>query len=892
MTSHTPRLPAFAEYAPQGSTTGGNSRIRIRGTHLSEFIWLADASIDLRVARPTPIVDRLSVQVNLERWIEALGCGWSLLPHHEGVLACHRTPSSLTIVFAETFNVAPLAFELRLTPVLNLVTAAKSVPVDEDLLNRTIRHCLPLHQLAGNVGWRLDRGKLYAECLDAGWNLPISRDAGGFILKEQRGDLSLIWDANRGLDVAEPSHIRFDDEVEASLRAYRRGEPARSVLLSAAAMSDTRSAFLSMLVSAEAARRDDQNTLRIMRVAHQRALDRGRMEFGGIGTLLTCNAALGDLDKATKIVPALETILRGDARLADAADWVSAHIQALLFSDNVVTIGDVTPTERGVMDTPPVSIEAVAQRVRSGSSPAVEPASAPIPPITRPSTDTPHTLSRVELARLDSRRYSAEFAAVDQLSPDEAFAKSIEAFENDEDVKAWELIRAALRKNGRIPNQETASVVLRLYPRNTADNLARKALQAVIESPVDPTSRSRAAVLLAQLHRQAGENPQALQVLEDCLRLHPDDIAIQVERAQLLTQFNPSAAIVAWRKVLDSGLLEPWEAHKYRQVLTTLLKGEEHNDARLHELRRLHADDPGNPELTKTLASQLEEIGAIDEAISVRARHACNISQLKGYPSVALVVQAINSQRPMRTQAAIACAHVIHLASTIATPDAWLHRAMLTLAERHHDPLILEYAIFSARKLQLPEIEAALQKALADYVPIADRPRTPSRANLAVPTTAASAPVSEHDSDAPMVVEDTSPQVRSIQSLVPDLIKLFPPMMEGSLDEELNFIQQSVVHTRGAAQRAALLGRRAAILLEKGDAPAASQAWTGSTILLPDDPKTLAGLTIARALSSDLRAAEISRQHFLKVIKDLDGAQLQLLPTSLVFSLTKLRFEA
>ena len=809
------------------------------------FVWSAEASIDLSSLRPTPIVDRVWIQTRQAAWIESLGGNWTLLPHQDGVLACHRTPGSLQVVFVEAFNVAPLAFELRRTPVLHVVTRPHVRTVDECVLEQTVHHALPVHQLIGNVGWRLDRTTLYAQCLDVGWNIPIPRDAGAFILREQRGDLCLSWDAQRTPNVVEPAHMRFDEEIDAALSAYRRGDPATAMLLSASAMADPRSAFLSMLVAAEAARRADHNTLRILRVAHQRALDRGRVEFGAIGTLLTCNAALEDRARATKLVPALEEILHADPRLTGAADWICTHLQALLFSDNSATIEDASPAERRVMDTPPVSLEAVAQRTRSGSSIAVgsEPGETSSG---RRSADTPHSLSRVEIARLDSRRYSAEFAIVDQLSAEDAQERALQAFNDDDDDKAWEMTRVALHKNARIDREDVASMILRLFPKNASDNLAKKALQAVLDGETSATSQSRAAVMLAQLHRSANENTLALSVLDAGMKRHPDDVALRLERAQLLTEHNPSAAIGAWRALLESGALEPWEAHRYRLELAKLLQHAQQDDALLDELRRLHQEDPGNPELTKNLATQLQACGAIDEAIAVRARHACAISQLRGYPSLALVVQAVNGERPLGLQAAIACANVIHLASTISTPATWLHRAMLTLAERYQDPLILEYAIHSARALELPQVEETLQRALQSQAP----------------------------------PEPIAPASKA-QSLVPQILELFPRLSEGSLEDELAHIQRSVTIVRGADKRGALLNRRAAILLAQSDAAAAAQAWTGATILLPDDAKTLAGLCVARAIAGDVDAAQSAREHLIELLDSGRGE----LPTPLALAL-------
>lgn len=853
MTSHTPRLPKFAEYAPHGTVVGSHSRVRLKGTSHSTYSWVADASIDLTVPRPTPIIDRVSIAFRSEAYLQALGDHWTMLPHAMGTLACNADAHILQIDYLDAVNVAPLAFDVRNTPVLELSIGPSDLGDERLHLNRELDKALPLHRLNHSPGWRLNRANLFAECIEGGWNLPIPRDAGAFHFQEAYGVLTLIWDAYRVPEPHDATHVRFDTEVDEALRRYRAGGPATALLLSAAAMADTKSAFFAMLLASAAAQRRDQNTLRVLRVAHQRTLERGNIAFGTVACLITCNAALGEFERANALIPQLESLLRADRRLTESVEWISAHIRALLLRDRVQHISGASARERSHLQTPIAGVEAIAPP--DDNDPLHEEITKPT---RRAHQDTPHSLSPVEIARIASRIASAEFAAIERLSGDETFVRALEAFQNDDDQRAWEIARIAVQKNAGVNGDDIAAMLLRLVRLNLTDACVRRMLELLVEGNISDTNRSRAALLLAQHHNQVEEIAQALSVLDRALHAMPNDIALRIERAHILTEHQPASAIREWRKILESGQLEAWEAQRYRQELANLLKNTTQHDQLLDELRRLHHNDAGNAELTAQLASRLQERGAIDEAVAVRARHACNISRLRGYPSVALLVQAINGQRLPGVASAIACANVLHLAATIAVPAAWLHRAMLDLAEQFNDPLIVEYAIQSAVELNQPETAETLRRALNASAPAGGQP---------TPAAAATSPA-----PAPVLTEEGSPpaiDTALVDELTAAVTLHFPAVSTGSGDDELLYITQAIAQTRPAAQRAAMLARRATILLTRNEASASAQAWTGAMILQPDDPVILAGLTLARTQMGDHRAAASSLEHLAEVVATL-----------------------
>lgn len=853
MTTNAPRLPHFAEYAPQGNTPGA-TRVRLASDASAAFQWRADASVELRAARPTPVVERLVIQFQSARFLQALGEQWSMLPHSQGAIVCCVSPSALRTLHMDALNVASLNFQLRTVPLLKITTGAHDDPCDYQSLERALPSALPLERYARDAGWRLDRASVYAACIDAGWNLPIPRAPGTFTLVEQHDELRLVWDAlasERRPSIPDPA---TDDELEALYLQYDRHQaPATAALLSAATLHSAIGAHLAMRVAATAARRGDTNTLRVLRVSHQRALDNGRQSIDSLAALISCNAALGDSDRAWQIVPQIEARIAADLRRHESAGWITAHIRALLSQPIAQSVNE---SERRVTPTPRGGLEAL---------PAFETPEILTAVSNREFAETPIHLTRVELARISSNLPAVPAVPAARPAPHASFSFAQVAFIDDNDEAAWILVHQAIDSGARVEDEDDGAMILRLAAIFQEDRaLLIQALRAILDGSPSLNDHARAAHQLAQLFKD--DEPHAsLGVIEQALKRNPDALVLLVARAQLLSVTFPANAIGAWRHVLAHPELERWEAQRYRAELALVLKDSDQSTALLDELRALHLRDAGNSELTSELATLLEERAAIDEAILVRARHAAVVGSLKGYPSIALVVQAVTTHKVYSLTAAIASAQAIHLAASIAHPSTWLNRALVLLAERFDDPLILEYALQAAIAIGDDGATQALRSKLDAHV--ADfHDKLRALAPRSLRRDDEDDDEEDDDVDAREGNRSAQPFLLTADQLPPyldALAELFPASYTSS-DDELDAIQRKLSASRPADQRASLLARRALLLLMHSDFGASSMAWTGAMILAPHDLRLLAGLTVARAAAGEGRAAASSRDHLLE----------------------------
>lgn len=857
MTTHAPRLPHFAEYAPQGSSSGA-TRLRLLSDAADELQWRAEVSVDLSAARPTPITERLVIHFDTPRFLAALGEQWSLLPHSHGALVCCVGPNSLRMLHIDALNVAGLNFQLRIIPLLRIAIGTHDDTCAYELLDRALPRALPLTRYPRDPGWRIDRATLYASCIAAGWNLPIPRAPGSFALVEQRDELRLVWDALASPPRPTIPDPDIDEALDVLYTQYDRGESvATAALLSAATQPSSVGAFLAMRVAATAARRNDSNTLRVLRVAHQRAFERGRLSIGSLAALISCNASLGELDKARQLLPQLEARIAADLRLHDSAVWVGAHIRSLLLAPAAASAND---TERRVTSTPCGGLNVTG-------APTDSPAPADT---TRSSEETPVHLSRVELARISSNLPSVSTVS---HAPKANFALAKQAFTSDDDENAWVLLHQSIQAGAVVNCEDVGAMILRLAAIFDSDKaLLIQALRAILDGETSPTTHARAAHQLAQILRD--DEPHAsLGIIEQALKRSPDRLLLLIARAQLLSQTFPSNAVEAWRTVLAHPELERWEAQRYRKELALVLADSDQSAALLDELRALHLRDAGNIELTNQLAGMLEERAAIDEAILVRARHAAVVGQLKGYPSIALVVQAVTTHKIYTLTAALAAAQALQLAASIAHPSTWLNRAIVQLAERFDDPLILEYALRAATELgdasQVDALRQQLDAQVAEFHESLQAFETPPARSEALASNGAPDDDAQDDDDDDEdgdYASDATPFLLDAASLTPyvdALSMLFPPSVQASANE-LDDIQRQLSASRPAHERANLLARRALLLLTQGDYAASSMAWTGAMILTPHDLRVLAGLTVARAANGEGRAAASSRDHLLE----------------------------
>lgn len=862
MKSSSHQLPKFVEYGPQG-VSGEHTRLRFRSDPSTNRDWRAELRANLDAPRPTPQLDAMQIRFDAQAFLSGLGPQWRMLPHARGALFCCQQLHAMQLFHLELVNVGALYFRLEFQPVLKLFTGpntCSSKPVD---ITAQVQASLPVAPSARQTGWRLHYATIFEPLIDAGWNLPIPRAPGVFQLKEHQGDLMLAWSADAtASDFQVPKH-HIDAELADELHAYETGRIAATTsLLSAASIGDARGAWLAMHIASAAASLGDLSTLRVLRVTHQRAVERGRQELGTIATLIIASTALGDLERALSLVPVLESRIGADLKLPTSAGWVGAHLRNLLirpqsskqsntFHSVVTPAGGTKPLE-GSFD---------------------EELLTPLPAALQ-STDNELKLSPVGRARLDARLRPADTHTSERAAGREpSFALARQAFAGDDDQSAWSLIQQAVDNGETVDNEETGTMVLRLvakFGENLADALAP--LAAIRPSRVSPDLFARASQQRAEKLLALGRLDEALDVTQQALEHVPDSILLRIVHAKALGFARAPAAVQAWKRVLDHPNLEPWEAHRYRKQLAELLEDMDQRSALLHELRALHVQDPGNVQLTQQLAGILEERSAIDEAIIVRSRHAASIASLRGYPSVALLVRAVSSKTIDSLQGALAAAQAIHLATAIAHPAAWLQRALLELAEQYQDPLILEYALIAAEALQDTEALTLLQaelKKLQVQQPATTGEGQPSNSTQNSPGTPA--PDQNSEKDASIETEGTDShfelQEEHLASLLESFESLYPSILTDDDGDELAALGEALSQSRPSNERAELLGRRAVVLLAAGQHSAAAQAWTGAMILQPNDPRALAGLTIARALNGETRAAASSREHLLEEIE-------------------------
>lgn len=896
MTTPAMRLPKFAEYGPQGSS-GGLTRLRFRSDPLrTEQRWFAELRVNLDAPRPTPLLDTLRVRFEIKNFLTALGKGWRLLPHSHGALLCGIREQGLQLYHLEVINIGALYFCIALQPILRVAVGYQSQPLQVDNVSSHLASALPVTDCQQRSAWRLHNPTIFGSFIDVGWNLPIPHAPGAFQLKEHDGDLTLFWSASSvPSEFRVPAHA-LDPELEQALQDYEElRAPATAALLSAASIGDASGAWLAMQIAAIAARHEDTNTLRVLRVAHQRAMQRGRQEIGTIVCLITCNAALGDTDKALQLVPLMESRIGADLKLPDTAGWVGAHLR------NLLVVPSHTPRDFRAVVTPSAGSEIVLDRNEDGSH-------TPLPATLQTQHDS-SDLSAVERARLDIRSRSIEESAnVPSARRELSFSLARQAFAGDDDLSAWRLVQQAVEHGELVDNDETGTMILRLIAKFSDDIAeATVALRSIHFDRVNPELFARASQQLAEKLLALGRTQECLTTLAHALTRVPDSILLRVAYAEALGMANDPAAIDVWKSVLAHPSLEPWELHRYRKELASLLKQTDQHGRLLEELRELHIQDPSNIPLTNQLASLLEEREAIDEAVIVRSRHAASVASLRGYPSVALLVQAINSKGILSLQGALAAAQAVHLAASIAHPSAWLHRALVTLAERFDDPLILEYALHAARALDDQEkvrtLELALN-ALVESVNDAASVPTSSATHLTASASAAprhdetrrpSQPFRRNDADEDQdddeddliptrAAEERQIDTELLTTLLEHLEALYPRRLTGQneSDSELETLSRALSKSLPSAERAELLGRRAVIMLRDGHASGAAQAWTGAMILMPDDLRALAGLTVARTLSQATRAAASSREHLLEEVERLHTQNPHALPEALL----------
>lgn len=872
------------------------TRLRFRSDPLATGRWHADLSVNLDAPRPTPQIDEVHMHVDTDALIKGLGEGWRILPFASGAILAKQQAQGLHLFLLEVENVAALRFKLVLRPFLTIAGGVDAPPCNPDL-DAQVEAALPVSRCPRSACWRMATPTLFPGFIGIGWNLPIPRAPGAFRLVDDDGAFSLAWAADASAAIQTPQLPALDDALQAQVDGYLEStSAASSSLLSAAALGDHRGNLVAMQVAAAAAAQGDSNTLRILRVAHQRAFDRGRKELSSIACLITCNAALGEIDRALRLIPTLEAEAAIQLRLPDLARWVGALARAaLVYQDEALHTGD--SRRRATPSTGTAVLPSTVVEGRYGHT--------PIPASYTMSEELSDALSPVEYARLrhrlDPHGTGAEAApSGGERQPNFALAR--QTFTGDDDSGAWALVQRAASEGEIVTDDETGAMVLRLSARFSEQSTACiAALRTVRAGRVSDEIFARAAAKLAGQLRRIGQRPAAQEVLEDAHRHVPDNIPLRTARASLLGEARDPRAIDAWRELIAHPKVEAWETNRYRRELAALLHQLDDRGL-LNELRLLHAQTPGDIDVTHQLAAALEGRSALDEAVIVRAKHAAAVAELQGYASIAALVQAVSAGNIRTLPGALATAQAIELAARIAHPNTWLLRALPTLAARFPDPLLLEYALEAAKELGDANQQAALQALLDDAQAATGLPH-PDAAEAshiddtpadALPEAEALTPV-DTPADDRTSLADAAPSSApasppSDDATLADLQHLFPATLALSPgDDELDAVKHALSRSQPSSARATLLGRRATLLLTAGDAHNAALTWTGALILQPDSLCALAGLTAAREASGDRASAESSRAHLLEELDALSPEAQAELPEALLRIVARLR---
>lgn len=853
MKTYGMRLPKFAEYGPQGAS-GGLTRIRFRSDPQAEGSWQAELSVNLDAPRPTPLLDSLTIRFETHPFLLLLGAEWRLLPLSDGALLCLQTGQGLSLFHLSAANSSALRFQLQSIEWLRIASGPKVSRPVLDNINAHVPSSLPVLACPRSDAWRLNNPMIFSGFIDVGWNLPIPRAPGRFRLQELEGDLSLHWSTAEIHTTTAPSTIELEPELQHAFDAYESGlSSATASLLSAASMSDATGGWLAMNVAHAAAKRNDNNTLRVLRVAHQRALDRGRQELCSIASLITCNAALGDTERALSLVPLLESRIALQLKTPHTAGWTGAHLRSILLRTT-----DDAPSENSVSRrTPSAGISALNGSVLRESLDNLSPEDAEL-------------LSPVEHARLQHRTQKpSKDVPIARREPNFALAR--QAFAADDDESAWELVLRAVEEDELVENDQTGHMVLRLAARfndNIDDTI--RALQSIRYGRIQSELVARAAERLADAQIKKHRLEDALETLQHALRHVPNSILLLRAYARVLAELQRPEAVEAWKNVLEHPELEGFEAHAYRKELTQVLLQSDNNSAQIDELRALHQADPASVELTHQLVALLKDHAALDEAVMVRSRHAASLAGLRGYPSIAKLVQAANNQEIRSLNGAIAAAAAIRLAATIAHPATWLHRAILQLAQTFSDPQLSKLAVEAAENMGDDAAADAFRSKTKKHESSA---RTLVKATDTLGSSRDGAALREpsEDDDDHHTLSHYQVPFTSRDTLVEILLELYPATSDGPAENELQSIREALSQSRPSKERAELLGRRAALLLATGQAKEAAQSWTGALILNPTDLRCLAGLTVARGLNEATESAANSREHFLEELHHHDA---------------------
>lgn len=886
------RLPKFVEYDPRAASAG-MTRLRFRSDPLQRGSWRAELCVNMSAARPTPQIEEVRMRFDTDALMKGLGDGWRILPFANGALLAKQRAQGLHLFLLEVENVAALRFKLALRPLIVLAGGADAPPCYPKI-NDHVEAVLPVSPCPRGPCWRMMTPTLFPGFIDIGWNLPIPRAPGAFRLINDDGAFSLAWAADASAALQDPRNPAIDDELQAVVDAYLQdASAASSSLLSAAALGDTRGNLVAMQIAAAAAARNDSNTLRILRVAHQRAFDRGRKELSSIACLITCNAALGDVERALHLIPTLEAEAAIQLRGADLARWVGALARtALVYQDEAQQKGD---SRRRA--TPSTGTAALPSQIVMG-----EFGHTPIPASYTMTDELNDTLSPVERARLHHRLTPhAPRAEATAPSPDREpnFALARQTFTHDDDDGAWALIQRAASEGELVTDDETGAMVLRLsarFPEQSSACIA--ALRAIRPARVSAELFARSAAKLATHLRRIGQLSAAQDVLDDALQHVPDNIPLRTARASALGAAHDPRAIEAWRELIAHPNVEAWETNRYRKELADLLRTLDDRSGLLDELRLLHAQDPGDITVTQRLATLLEGRSALDEAVIVRAKHAAAVAELQGYASIAALVQAVTAGNIRTLAGALATAQAIELAARIAHPKTWLLRALPTLAARFPDPLLLEYALGAARELDDAELQASLQAQLDAAQAAADVPQAtqpaPTQPAPTQPAAGTRDAVATPAAGTGAVTDVATPDIyaatRSDDGVLADLQDLYPTTLTLTPGEdELAAVKRALSRSQPSSVRAELLGRRALLLLIAGDAHNAALTWTGALILQPDDLRALAGLTASREASGADAGAESSRAHLLEELDALSPEEKAALPEALLRIVARLR---